>query len=318
MINEIKAQEMSRLNSIFHPYANSQIQGLGGKRFVHYTNAATAFSILKNKQMWLRNAMAMNDFSEIEWGKFCVDAALNSGAGKGFANAINSISDELYAESVNGFYGDFPEIQKNSFIACVAEHEDGEDRLGRLSMWRAYGNVALVFRNSTLTENWNSGLGIQSTPVAYLTPDKAIGQIAEISRSVIANLSFLQTIPRDILISVLKNLLRLAVLAIKHPGFEEEREWRLIYTEGINISVVIERELEVIAGCPQFVCKLPLKNNARFGITGSDLSQLIDRIIIGPADHSALMRQAFICQLEELGVLEAAAKVSVSEIPLRR
>ena len=38
------------------------------KKFAYYTTADTAVKIVKNQEVWLRNATVMNDFSEIAYG----------------------------------------------------------------------------------------------------------------------------------------------------------------------------------------------------------------------------------------------------------
>ena len=44
----------------------------GGGRLVHYTSAQAGFLIIKNREVWLRNALLMNDFSEIAYGIECL------------------------------------------------------------------------------------------------------------------------------------------------------------------------------------------------------------------------------------------------------
>lgn len=46
------------------------------QKLLHYTSAATALSILKNKEIWMRNTRCMNDFLEVKYGielfiRFC-------------------------------------------------------------------------------------------------------------------------------------------------------------------------------------------------------------------------------------------------------
>lgn len=38
------------------------------KRFVYYTSADTAMTLLRNRELWFRNANVMNEFSEIAYG----------------------------------------------------------------------------------------------------------------------------------------------------------------------------------------------------------------------------------------------------------
>lgn len=51
------------------------------RSFVHYTSATNAINIIRNKQVWLRNALLMNDKSEIAHGHNCLISALKSISG---------------------------------------------------------------------------------------------------------------------------------------------------------------------------------------------------------------------------------------------
>lgn len=65
---------LMRLEGIFLPAAMRQRLKLfdGGNRpfarFVHYTSAEAALSIIRTKRMWLRNTNCMTDFREVEHG----------------------------------------------------------------------------------------------------------------------------------------------------------------------------------------------------------------------------------------------------------
>lgn len=43
-----------------------------GGRFAYYTTAATAHQIVKNQELWMRNAAVMNDFTEVAHGLQCL------------------------------------------------------------------------------------------------------------------------------------------------------------------------------------------------------------------------------------------------------
>ena len=59
-----------QLQGIFMPYAMSRRDALLNRngRFVHYTSAESGLSIIRTRQMWLRNAMCMADYSEVQHG----------------------------------------------------------------------------------------------------------------------------------------------------------------------------------------------------------------------------------------------------------
>jgi hypothetical protein len=74
----------------------------------------------------------------------------------------------------------------------------------------------------------------------------------------------------------------------------------------------------VIGSIPQQIYKIPLRNQA--DLTGLDIAQFINRIIIGPLNNpraAKAAKDAFVHLLEQNGVREAYEKVIVSDIPLR-
>src|SRR5688572_29737612 len=77
--------EAEQLIALFHPFAFEERKKVepGKKRFVHYTNAHAAVSILRNREVWMRNVTCMNDYSEVHHGIECLKLAYNSSpAGK--------------------------------------------------------------------------------------------------------------------------------------------------------------------------------------------------------------------------------------------
>lgn len=63
-------EEDNRLASIFLPRYWERVERLkfSGNKLAHYTSAATALSILKNHEIWMRNTRCMNDFLEVKYG----------------------------------------------------------------------------------------------------------------------------------------------------------------------------------------------------------------------------------------------------------
>lgn len=64
------------------------------------------------------------------------------------------------------------------------------------------------------------------------------------------------------------DVLKHAVLATKHPGFHEEREWRVIYSPAQQLSRHLSASLEIVRGIPQRIYKLPLVDKPEAGIIG--------------------------------------------------
>jgi len=108
------------------------------------------------------------------------------------------------------------------------------------------------------------------------------------------------------------------VVCTKHPGFAEEREWRVVYSPSMYPSNHLIRAIEVIQGVPQPVYKIPLKNIPEEGLVGAEIPELLDRIIIGPTQYRLAIWEAFMDLLRQAGVADPAKKIVLSNIPLRQ
>jgi hypothetical protein len=207
-----------------------------------------------------------------------------------------------------------------TYVTSISEHDDREDLHGRLSMWRAFGGatarVALVVRLS-LELGSNVALGTSLLPVSYFTDQDIVGEIGTVTANIRDNRDFLRGLERNVFIGTVFAMFAAAVVCLKHEGFHEEREWRVIYGPKRVPSTLIESSVEVIAGIPQLVYKIPLENNSGAGISGLDPSDLVDRIIIGPSQFQWAMYEAFVTALDAAGVKNAASRVFVSQIPVR-
>src|SRR5262249_3912081 len=105
-------------------------------------------------------------------------------------------------------------------------------------------------------------------------------------------------------------------LSMKHPGFAEEREWRVIYRPNAETSQLITPYTATISGAPQRVFELPLIRDPDRGMA-LDLNTLVNRVIIGPSSQALAMWRAFVDALADAGVAEPERKVICSGLPLR-
>jgi hypothetical protein len=78
------------------------------------------------------------------------------------------------------------------------------------------------------------------------------------------------------------------------------------------------KEIQVIAGTPQPIYKIPLKDIPDEGFVGVEIPALLDRIIIGPTQYPWAVYEAFVELLADADVKEPTSKVFVSDIPLRQ
>ncbi|MCF3630464.1 DUF2971 domain-containing protein [Thalassospiraceae bacterium LMO-SO8] len=261
----------------------------------------------------------MNDFSEVVHGQSCLRRAYNGDIGKRFKELLNDIHPGMAEEFEKLADGWWRYFETESYIACVSEHLDDEDKFGRLSMWRAYSEstgVAIVLNNTPFLSP-SDALKAYTSPVEYLAEDEFEHKFNEIILNIENNIQFLKEIPKDYIINFAFEMLRFSIYSTKHPGFKEEREWRVIYSPFLGASDKLVKSVEVINGVPQPVYKIPLKDYPDEGFVGAEIPQLIDRIIIGPTEFPDALREAFTMLLGDAGVESPESRVFVSNIPLR-
>lgn len=313
--------EEHQLRHVFFPYADDRSTEVvaKGRRFVYYTTAETTYRIIKNKEIWMRSTRTMNDYSEVEHGFDCLNAAYKSESGMLLRKAIDSCFPGLTEEVVADFNAWLPGIRRDTYIACLSEHLEEEDHSGRLSMWRAYGGtagVAVVINASALFMQ-NDGIGVFASPVAYWTQEQVETELRRIAERILANAQYVRDLGRDPTRAVVFNLFRFATLCTKHPGFSEEREWRIIASPLMHNSPLLTQAVEVVRAVPQTVQKLRFANHAEAGIVGLELSDLLNRLIIGPCEFPDVVLKALHQLLAEAALPEPEHLLYVSEIPLR-
>lgn len=313
-----------RIMQLFFPHtAATYMRVVQSKtRFVQYTRAESALMMLRSKSVWLRKAQWMNDYREIDHGWELILATYrDSDAGKRFRAALDAAFPGITKEITGNFDPWVHEYLLNTFVACVSEHDDAEDVNGRLSMWRAYGGtsgVALVLKPDPFLGS-TAALGAYSSPVAYSSKADVEAHFAKIADNVLSDLAFVQTLPRPSIVTTIHEAFRYGMICCKHPGFAEEREWRIVYNPQRDNMLAdkraIKKRVEVINGTPQPVYAIPLKKlDDGYDLT---LPAILDRIIIGPARFAGALLEAFREELEAAGVDDPKSKVILSDIPLR-
>lgn len=317
-------ETVSRLSSIFEPYWTERRQSLvkSKGRFVHYTSADSAIKIIQTKSIWMRNARCMNDYNEIAHGFTLLRKLLHEpDIGKSLEGAIDGLKKGTLHEVFSAFDYWWNNIQSNTFICSISEHDDSEDRHGRLSMWRAYGQqsakAAVVINAPFEPRNAAKGLSLFLRPALYFTEDLLRREIMRVINDIEENTAFLSTLKPQIIAGQVFVWLLLTTVCLKHDGFKEEREWRVICLPKLRSSKFILSNIETVQGIPQLVYKMPLQEVPDEDIVGISIPQLVERIIIGPTEYPYPLSNAFILELEKAGVKDAASRVILSGIPLR-
>jgi hypothetical protein len=317
-----------RIMSITMPYALKQMQAMYQRtpdqthgRFVHYTTAEAALSIIRIKRFWLRNTNCMSDYREVQHGfdifnHYFFDPAKR----KAFVDAFDACSSGAADDAFTAFNNWWQDLRLNTYIACVSEHQDSEDVYGRLSMWRAFGGtgtrVGIVLRFPYVSISAVS-LALNFSPVAYLSEPDAHSVIDQVVANVRENSDYLRTLKREVLAQLVFQMFASGIVCLKHEGFHEEMEWRAIYTPKRWPSPLMQSSTEVVAGAPQVVYKIPLDGSASPLIADLDFAQVFDRLIVGPTPYPWPIYGAFVEALTATGVPKAEERVFVSNIPIR-
>jgi hypothetical protein len=327
-------QRASRLESIFMPEVCRQRNELFAAtnlnpRFVHYTRAEAALEIIKKKRLGLRNATAMVDFREVEHGFDLLAKWFHSRENRTrFIAAFDEIHSGAALEAITKFDAmwqrpDFG-VRGQTYIASVSVHHPSEDSHGRLSMWRAFGTdaaarVAFVFKVPPLS-GAAEFLQCVFSPVAYLNEERAHQILEEVLTNVTRERAFLQTLPYEQIVNHIYFTFAIAAICVKHEGFKEEEEWRLVYLPGLYPPPSpprIEHDIVTIGGVPQPIYKFPLDAVVAPEIASLDVATMFDRLIIGPARFPFVIFEAFKKSLEDAGVADAGSRVIASTIPIR-
>ena len=309
------------INKIIYKEYLDRVNNLKTKniRLAHYTSAAVALSIIENKTIWLNNVCYMNDYSEIEIGnRLLMDFYKNDTGGE-----LREIMDEIHKGCTNTleqYYVHQISRLMNTYAFCLTEHTKEEDEYGRLSMWRAYGlnnGVALVFNTSMFLEE-AVNTNVMTIPMFYFDKNEFSHAISEFTRRLKDDCEILKMVPN--FDSYILDKFFMTALSLKHKGFEEECEWRVLYNKSLYgncLSEIIEENIEVINGVPRIVKKLNF-SKIKYNNRKLKINELLDRIIIGPNSNAEQLKEIFVRALKKNGVANANTKVICSEIPLRK
>ena len=319
-----------QLEAIFMPYATKERRKLyeptnfQAAKFVHYTTAEAALGIITSKRLWMRNTTCMTDYREVQHGftmlnRFFADKSKRDT----FTASLDACHPGAASEAINLFDQWWGDLQFQTFIASISVHDDKtEDQHGRLSMWRAFGGsnprVAIVVR-APWYSGATTGLNVMFSPVAYFNDAQVQEEIYAVISNINENADFVRAADRVQVVSTVFAMLMAAVVCLKHEGFHEEREWRVIYGPKRNPSPIMEAhaETKTIGGVPQLIYKIPFDATVAPELGELDFARIFDRLLIGPSPYSLAMHQAFAAALTKAGVADAGGRVVFSGIPIR-
>ncbi len=294
----------------------------GSGYLCHYTSSENALNLLNSQQFWLRNARCMNDFSEITNGVELIAETLRADEGTLLNRLLKILGkgDSVQgAAFISGWDEWIREHSANVFIGCLAECSPDET-LGKLSMWRAYGSatggVCFIFDTQPFVAETDL-LGAYTLPVCYYKKTQIHQFLAQSISALEANESALSKLTSEELTNLVLGLLVFRAISLKHSGFSEEEEWRVVHLAGTPTSSHIQSSIENVGGIPQIVQKVSLLNDPDNGLHGADIPSLLHRVIVGPSKYPDVVGNALLEKLNSMGVENAQNKIVYSGIPLR-
>jgi hypothetical protein len=262
----------------------------------------------------------MSDYREVEHGHDLLVRYFQIPRNKRrFCSAIDKCFANLGEEVLGYFDQWWDNVRFNTYITSISEHNANEDAHGRLSMWRAFGTGAA---RAAIVMNMPApgaalGLRLMLSPVAYFDYPKVQRQLNKVALNITKNIEFVKSCNRDYIKIQLLYMLVAAAVSLKHEGFAEEKEWRVVYIPDLMQSSLMVMSSQVIEGVPQIVYQIPLGDSPDQDVVGVQIPSLVDRIIIGPTVYAAPIYTAFVAALVRAGLMDAATRVVASGIPIR-
>ncbi|MGE0501785.1 MAG: DUF2971 domain-containing protein [Rhizobiaceae bacterium] len=288
--------------------------------FAHYTSADTLKKIADARGFYLRNTRLMNDHSEV-WHGFgtVLDAMKQTTGGVQYLSAWGKIDPSVEERLPSLVESAAQLVIPNCYILSVCEHIEPDDNNGLLSMWRAYGDgevrVAVLARPALVAPMATQGVFL--TPVIYGDVAKVGTELEAKASALLSHRSVFAGFEPDWLLHLALGVTTNLAVAVKHPGFAEEREWRFVYMPNFpSAEMLSRREAVVWGGTPQIVYRMPIGLPCDPDFDPARL--FLERIVLGPCHEQNTVRAGLVAMLERFGFQNAEDLVTASSIPFRR
>lgn len=322
-MNSINSRTPSNFN-LWKVIKDVNINGLSDLKtdLVHYTSKDAAIKIIRSGVFWMRRLDLMNDSSEIS---YAVDKVMTDGGFEGIwmrgllkeigvnicENTFKLINEKIF-QTLN-------EFKEKTYVFSMMDtrvdfnYKYNEVFGGKLSMWRGYGgdtSVAFV-----LNPEWIYLITAQEFPISF---SKAIytdfscisgydGYVDGLdgarsgSKDNQIDCFRIRKIISDVILSNKENFSRMThpeiieyfskifiyiCSSIKHNGFEEEEEWRLLYhskySEGSKNSEyeIIDEKKKENGGTERDIYEIPIFSTGKLHFLNG--VNAIKAIVIGP------------------------------------
>lgn len=291
----------------------------------HYTSLDALEQIMSSNELWFSSPLFMNDFHEMRFGMLEGQRIFQEMMSDADFVAQYGNAEELgtFRNHFEFYFKQFDQEQAlDIYVFCLSEHA-AEKPDGLLSMWRGYGSngngAALVFRTDFLTARADSPLLIAK--VIYASEDQRRGWLREICEACRELLLAREIGPEHlwVLAAGAVDLFKVYSLLAKHPGFDEEREWRVIYLpERDRTGMFNELKTYLLTNnvlAPKL--RFPIRPLPFEEPTAWTFRDIVQNIVLGPSHNTFLAVNMARRMLRKLGKDDFVDKVSASAIPLR-
>jgi hypothetical protein len=264
----------------------------------------------------------MNDLEEVRFGIIQGSLALKNSVP--LREALEREERHaIFTATLDGIIAEFERKHLlDTYVLCFSEHMP-DDWDGLLSMWRGYGGLG---RGAAIMVDTQKLKPIDTSPiilaeVKYQTTEERHNWFQNTAKRFAPVLAKANLPDSKLYLAAnaLFDRLKLFSLFSKHKGFNEEREWRVVYLSDRDSGERLRPMLHYVNGSRGIEPKLRLKIQPLDGVLDDEISldRLVDRILLGPSVSSPLAKRSVQRMLELIERSDMTRRVHASSIPFR-
>lgn len=198
----------------------------------HYTNILSGYSILKKKEIWLRNITKMSDNMEVKWGLELFKIFLYDNNNLLYNRLTDALAkahkDAKYwklviDDMIDNFYEKYAQ---NTYILSLTEYSNKNIDINLFKNFCKDEGIIFVF-NSNCNNKFTEMLNL--TRVVYFDGSTFKRHFNDFIEFIETNKESIESCNLKDVEELLKQAIFYAILSIKHPSFKDENEWRIVY-----------------------------------------------------------------------------------------
>lgn len=225
---------MHQLANIFLPYYVKEFERISRENvnLAHYTNLLSGYSILKNKEIWLRNITKMNDNMEVKWGLELFKIFLYDNNNLLYNKLLEALAKAhkdvnywklIIDEMIDNFYETYAE---NTYILSLTEWDNKNVNNNLFNTFCRDEGMIFIFN---INSDDDFGKMLNLSRVAYFNGLEFKKYFIEFIESIEKNTELIKKYKLEDVEELFKQAIFYAILSIKHPSFKIENEWRIVY-----------------------------------------------------------------------------------------